>query len=251
MVGVKNEKRIPELGVNIDHVATIRQARGTSYPEPSRAGELAQSAGADSITVHLREDRRHIQEADVVELKGCLSVPLNLEMALVDEFVEFALEIKPEKICLVPERREELTTEGGLNVVKFFDSISPTCDRFAESGIEVSLFVEADLDQIEAAKKTGAPVIEIHTGAYADAVGEAQAAELERICQASAHAEQLGLVVNAGHGLHLLNVAPIARINNIRELNIGHSLVADALFVGLAEAVQRMKAAIAAAFESA
>jgi pyridoxine 5-phosphate synthase len=231
-----------ELGVNIDHVATLRQARGTTYPNPVEAAMVAESAGADAITLHLREDRRHIQDRDVEILRDLLATRMNLESAVTDEMIDFALRIKPQDVCLVPERREELTTEGGLDVVRHFDQVQRACHRLADAGIRVSLFINADYAQIDAAVKAGAPAIEIHTGSYADAqtAGEQQS-ELERIRAAVTKGISQGLKVNAGHGLHYHNVQPIAAISGVSELNIGHAIVAHALFVGLEQAVREMK----------
>jgi pyridoxine 5-phosphate synthase len=230
------------LGVNIDHVATLRQARGTRYPDPIQAAIAAESAGADSITLHLREDRRHIQERDVRMLRDILQTRMNLEMAVTDEMLEIALQLHPEDCCLVPERREELTTEGGLDVAGQLPRIRDACKRLAEAGIRVSLFIDADPDQIDAAAASGAPCIEIHTGHFADAAaGLAQTEELARIVEAVRLGEQAGLTVHAGHGLHYHNVQKIAAINGIRELNIGHAIIARALFTGLESAVAEMK----------
>lgn len=230
------------LGVNVDHVATLRQARGTRYPDPVQAAIVAEEAGADGITVHLREDRRHIQERDVRIMKETLQTRMNLEMAVTDDMIEFALSVRPEHVCLVPEKREELTTEGGLDVAGQFDRVSSAVSRLAEAGIEVSLFIDAEPEQIEASYRSGAPVIEIHTGAFADAEGEAaQLAELERIKGGVELGNKLGLVVNAGHGLHYHNVEIIAAISGINELNIGHGIMARAMFSGLGEAVREMK----------
>lgn len=230
------------LGVNIDHVATVRQARGTTYPSPVEAALVAEVAGADAITLHLREDRRHIQENDVVILRDRLKTRMNLESAVTEEMIAFACRIKPHDICLVPERREELTTEGGLDVIRHFNQISSACKRLAEAGIRVSLFVDAQTDQIDAAVRAGAPVIELHTGHYADAATpEAQQIELEKIRAISTYAQDQGLQVNAGHSLHYQNTTPIAAIREITELNIGHAIVARALFIGFAEAVREMK----------
>ena len=230
------------LGVNIDHIATLRQARGTRYPEPVEAARLAEQAGADSITVHLREDRRHILDNDVVEIKQFLKIPLNLEMALTDEMLLFAESVAPEFCCLVPEKREELTTEGGLNVKSDLDRIIEGCQRLQAAGSRVSLFIDADNEQIEAAASSGAPYIEIHTGHYADAVNAEQAEqELDKISKAVKQAMQLGLKVNAGHGLNYDNVGPIAAITDFIELNIGHSIIARSVFVGLPTAVKEMK----------
>ena len=231
-----------KLGVNIDHVATLRQARGTTYPDPIEAALVAEAAGADAITLHLREDRRHIQDRDVETLRGILKTRMNLESAVTDEMIDFALRIKPHDVCLVPERREELTTEGGLDVLRYFDAVQRACRRLAEAGIQVSLFIDADQGQIEAAGQTGAPAIEIHTGHYADAqTVQAQHNELERIRAAVDKGVSQGLKVNAGHGLHYQNVQPIAAIVDISELNIGHAIVAHALFVGFDAAVREMK----------
>ena len=230
------------LGVNVDHVATLRQARGTRYPDPVQAAIDAEEAGADGITVHLREDRRHIQERDIRVMMETLQTRMNLEMAVTDEMVAFAELIKPPHCCLVPEKRQELTTEGGLDVLGHFDRVKNACDRLAAAGIEVSLFIDAEPAQIEAAAKCGAPVIEIHTGAYADAeTNEAQLAEFERIKHGVAFGIQQGLIVNAGHGLNYQNVEPIAALPGINELNIGHAIIARAVFTGLKEAVREMK----------
>ena len=227
------------LGVNIDHVATLRQARGTRYPDPVKAALDAEEAGADGITLHLREDRRHIQERDVRLLRDLLQTRMNLEVALTAEMLAFAREIRPEHVCLVPERREELTTEGGLDVVGQVQRIRDAIAALPAS--EVSLFIDPDLQQIQAAKDSGAPVIELHTGRYAEAeTQEAQAHELQRLAGAVEFATGLGLVVNAGHGLHYHNVQPIAALPGINELNIGHAIVAHALFVGFKQAVRDM-----------
>lgn len=231
-----------KLGVNIDHVATVRQARGTTYPDPVEVALIAESAGADAITLHLREDRRHIQDRDVTVLRQALKTRMNLESAVTKEMIDFAIKIKPHDICLVPERREELTTEGGLDVVKYFDQVKQACDKLTQSGIRVSLFVDANSEQIDAAVQTGAPVIEIHTGRYADAPNqEAQQEELLKIQDMVAFGLQKGLQVNAGHGLHYQNVQPIAAIVGISELNIGHAIVGRAIFVGFEQAVKEMK----------
>lgn len=236
------------LGVNIDHVATLRQARGTNYPDPVNAALICEQAGAEGITLHLREDRRHIQDDDVRRMRPLLKTRMNLEMAVTDEMVEFAKEIQPHHVCFVPEKRQEVTTEGGLDVVGNFEAVKAATQTLAALGCDVSLFIDADFAQIDAAVACGAPTIEIHTGAYADAeTAVAQQAELERIVKGAEYAASKGLVVNAGHGLNLDNVTPIAAIPQIHELNIGHSLIADAVFVGLAQAVQQMKAAIKAA----
>lgn len=229
------------LGVNIDHVATLRQARGTKYPDVVKAAMDAERAGADGITLHLREDRRHIQDKDVETLINKLKTRMNLEMAVTDEMVAIASRIKPSDCCLVPERREELTTEGGLDVANQLERISVACKQLADAGVRVSLFIDADLAQVEAAAKAGAPVIEIHTGHFADAEGKEQQEELERIKSAVKKGVELGLQVNAGHGLHYENVQIIARIPDIKELNIGHSIVAQAVFTGFYDAVYEMK----------
>lgn len=236
------------LGVNIDHVATLRQARGTTYPDPVNAALICEQAGAEGITLHLREDRRHIQDDDVRRMRPVLNTHMNLEMAVTDEMVAFAKEIQPQHVCFVPEKRQEVTTEGGLDVVGHFEDVKKATEELTAIGCDVSLFIDADIAQIDAAVACGAPTIEIHTGAYADAeTPEAQKAELERIIKGAEYAASKGLVVNAGHGLNLDNVTPIAAIPQIHELNIGHSIIADAVFVGLAQAVQQMKAAIKAA----
>lgn len=231
-----------ELGVNIDHVATLRQARGTEYPSPVEAALIAESAGADAITLHLREDRRHIQDRDVEVLRGLLKTRMNLESAVTSEMIDIALRIKPHDICLVPERREELTTEGGLDVVKHFNQVRTACQQLADAGVRVSLFINADCEQILAAVETGAPVIEIHTGSFADAMTQAaQDAELEKIKKAVVFGLEHNLKVNAGHGLHYQNVQSIAAIPGIAELNIGHAIIGHAIFVGLERAVKSMK----------
>lgn len=230
------------LGVNIDHVATLRQARGTRYPDPIQAAMAAEQAGADAITLHLREDRRHIQERDVELLKDILLTRMNLEMAVTDAMLGVAERIQPTDCCLVPERREELTTEGGLDVVGQFASVSYACARLKGSGVRVSLFIDANLAQVEAAARAGAPVIEIHTGHFADAQDAPQReAELQRIIAAVARGKQLGLQVNAGHGLNYQNVGAIAALPDVSELNIGHAIIARAIFTGLEEAVREMK----------
>lgn len=235
------------LGVNIDHVATLRQARGTRYPDPIQAAIEAEQAGADGITVHLREDRRHIQDRDVRLLTEVLQTRMNLEIAVTEEMLAFADEIRPAHVCLVPERREELTTEGGLDVAGNAARIHQAVERLAGYGCEVSLFIDPDPRQIEAARDAGAPVIELHTGHYAETTGSEQVQALRRIREGVAYARKLGLVVNAGHGLHYHNVEPIAAIPGINELNIGHAIIARALFSGLAGAVAEMRALIMAA----
>lgn len=229
------------LGVNIDHIATLRQARGTRYPDPIQAALLAEEAGADGITVHLREDRRHIQERDVRLLMEVLNTRMNLEMALTEEMVALAEAVRPAHVCLVPEKREELTTEGGLEVAGNLDAVSAACRRLAAAGCEVSLFIDPDPVQIEAAARAGAPVIELHTGAYAEAAGELARREHARLGVAAEMALERGLVVNAGHGLNYHNVEAVAAIPGLHELNIGHAIIARALFVGLKEAVVEMK----------
>jgi pyridoxine 5-phosphate synthase len=231
-----------KLGVNIDHIATVRKARGTPYPRPANAVRMAETAGADSITVHLREDRRHIHDADLEEIATELRTHMNLECAVTDEMLDIAVRTAPRDVCLVPEKREEVTTEGGLDVVGHLDDVTAACRRLTEAGIRVSLFIDPDLDQLDAAVKAGAPVVELHTGAYADAgTEEATAAELDRIRKAAAYGDSLGLVVNAGHGLHYANVSDIAAIPEIDELNIGHAIIARAVFDGLTVAVSEMK----------
>lgn len=230
------------LGVNVDHVATLRQARGTRYPDPVQAALEAEEAGADGITVHLREDRRHIQDRDILVLKEVLQTRMNLEMAVTDEMIALAERIRPPHCCLVPERREERTTEGGLEVAGQLARVREACRRLASAEVEVSLFIAPDLEQIKAAKAAGAPVIEIHTGHYADAATPSeQQTEYQRIVDAVAFANAEGLIVNAGHGLNYQNVEPIAAIKGINELNIGHSIIARAVFTGLKEAVREMK----------
>lgn len=236
------------LGVNIDHVATLRQARGTRYPSPVQAALVAESSGADAITLHLREDRRHIQDADVEILRQTLQTRMNLEMAVTDEMLLIAQRIRPHDACLVPERREELTTEGGLDVIGQFERVKNACTVLAQAGIRVSLFIAPERAQIQAAKEAGAPVIEIHTGHYANQdPGAAQDAEFMRIHDAAQFGHSLGLQINAGHGLHYHNVQRIAAIPEVRELNIGHALVAHALFIGWGAAVQEMKQLMLAA----
>lgn len=245
--------RIPaalRLGVNVDHVATVRQARGTTYPDPVEAALVAAGAGADSITIHLREDRRHIQDHDVQRLAACCPVPINLEMAVTREMVALACKIKPRFACLVPERREEVTTEGGLDVAGHVEAVSAACRKLSRAGIEVALFVDADPRQLPAILATGAPHIEIHTGRYCDTRGRAQAAELKRIQGFARTAQRAGLEVHAGHGLTVDNVAAIARIEPIVELNIGHSIIARALFTGLPAAISEMRRAMTEARRS-
>ena len=228
------------LGVNIDHVATIRQARGASYPSVLEAARVAEDAGADAITVHLREDRRHIQDQEVVELCKQVKTRVNLEMAVTDEMLAIAEHNHPADVCLVPEKRQELTTEGGLDVLAHFDAVKNACERLGSAGIRVSLFIDPDVAQLDAARACGAPVVELHTGSYADAQGTAVESEYQRIVSAAAYGSDIGLQINAGHGLHYQNIEPIVRIPQLVELNIGHSIVARALFVGLHKAVQDM-----------
>ncbi|WP_434279176.1 pyridoxine 5'-phosphate synthase [Acinetobacter sp. CE-15] len=236
------------LGVNIDHVATLRQARGTTYPDPVKAALICEQAGAEGITLHLREDRRHIQDDDVRRMRPVLTTRMNLEIAVTDEMVAFAKEIQPHHVCFVPEKRQEITTEGGLDVLGHFEDVKAATQALTAIGCDVSLFIDADFAQIDAAIACGAPTIELHTGAYADAkTAEAQQIELERIIKGTEYAASKGLVVNAGHGLNLDNVAAIAAIPQIHELNIGHSIIAESVFVGLEQAVKDMKAALYAA----
>ncbi|HEY8101034.1 MAG TPA: pyridoxine 5'-phosphate synthase [Burkholderiaceae bacterium] len=232
-----------DLGVNIDHVATLRNARGTIYPDPAQAALLAEEAGADAITLHLREDRRHIKDADVEAIRPKILTRMNLESAVTTEMIDFACRIKPQDACLVPERRNEVTTEGGLDVVKYFSQVQAAVKQLQAQGIRVSLFIDADAEQIQAAAETGAPVIELHTGRYADAISETgHIQELERIKNGVMAGVKQGLKVNAGHGLHYTNVQAIAAIPEIAELNIGHAIVAHAVFAGWQHAVREMKA---------
>jgi pyridoxine 5-phosphate synthase len=235
------------LGINIDHVATLRQARRSRYPDPVHAALLAERSGADNITLHLREDRRHIQDADVFALAPLLQTRMNLELANTPEMVAIACRVRPADCCLVPERRAEITTEGGLDVVSNLDALRRSCAELAAAGIRAALFIDPDREQVEATVRSGAPVIELHTGAYAEARGGQEARELERLRDAARHAAQLGLEVHAGHGLHLRNVQPVAAIPEIVELNIGHSIVSQAVFSGLEAAVREMKATMLAA----
>ena len=232
------------LGVNIDHVATVRNARGAGYPDPVRAALLAAEAGADGITAHLREDRRHITDDDIARLSAELPIPLNLEMAATDEMLAIALRHTPHAACIVPEKREELTTEGGLDAAGQHNRLAPMVAALAQANIRVSLFIEPASAQIEAAIRLGAPVVELHTGKYAELSGAAQAEELRRLADAAALAAKNGIEVHAGHGLTYDNVAPIAAIPQVRELNIGHFLIGEAIFVGLTESVRRMRAAM-------
>jgi pyridoxine 5-phosphate synthase len=229
------------LGVNIDHVATLRQARGTRFPDPVYAAQVAEYAGADSITFHLREDRRHIQERDALLLKQVVNTKLNLEIAVTDEMLDFACDLQPEDVCLVPEKREELTTEGGLDVAGQIDQMRTACARLAAVGTRVSPFIDASREQIDAVVECGAPCVEIHTGHYADAHGEERARWLQKLNEAIAYAHGRGLQVNAGHGLNRHNLRPIAANRQVSELNIGHAIVADAVFLGLERAVRDFK----------
>jgi len=236
-----------DLGINIDHVATLRQVRGTSYPDPLHAALIAEQAGADSITLHLREDRRHIQDRDVEIMRGALQTRMNLEMAVTDEMLEIAERIRPQDVCLVPERREELTTEGGLDVAGQLQRVTQACKRLEAAGIRVSLFIDPDPRQLEASREAGAPVVELHTGAYAEAHGAEQAMALSRIVEAARFGDGLGLRIHAGHGLHYHNVTAVAAIAEIVELNIGHAIIARAVFAGLPDAVREMKRLMQAA----
>ena len=229
------------LGVNVDHVATLRQARGTDYPDPVEAALRAEAAGADSITVHLREDRRHIQDHDLPRLQARMKTHMNLEMAVTDEMLGIAVDLAPSDCCLVPEKREELTTEGGLDVCGQLDRVTAACRSLGAADIRVSLFIDPDNDQLDAAVAAGAPVVELHTGAYADASGEEQAEELERIAAACRYGQSIGLTVHAGHGLHYENVSPIAALPEIVELNIGHAIIARSVIDGIDTAVAEMK----------
>lgn len=236
-----------DLGVNIDHVATLRNARGTTYPDPLRAALIAEQAGADVITLHLREDRRHIKDADVIALRPQLITRMNLEAAVTQEMIDFACKVAPQDVCLVPERREEVTTEGGLDVIRYYKQVEAAVKQLQGEGIRVSLFIDADEQQIAAAAEVGASVIELHTGRYAEAECGALAHELERIRACARSGVARGLKVNAGHGLHYTNVQAIAALVDIGELNIGHAIVAHAVFVGFENAVREMKAIMVAA----
>ena len=240
-----------ELGVNVDHVATLRQARGTSYPSPLDAALVAESAGADAITIHLREDRRHIQDNDVHIIKEQIKCRLNLEMAVTDEMIDIARFVCPSDCCLVPERREELTTEGGLDVKSNLEKVRSACENLAAVGTRVSLFIDPEIEQIDAAVSCGAPVIELHTGQYAEAMTGQVKQELRRIQEAAVYARDQGLMVNAGHGLTIDNVDQIAALRELSELNIGHSIIARAVFIGLESAVKEMIDAISDARTSA
>jgi pyridoxine 5-phosphate synthase len=231
-----------ELGINIDHVATLRNARGTVYPDPLRAAALAEEAGADLITLHLREDRRHIKDADLLALRPLIKTRMNLECAVTPEMIDIACQVKPHDVCLVPEKREEVTTEGGLDVLGHFEAVKAATKKLMDAGIRVSLFIDPEEKQIQAAKDVGATVVELHTGRYADLSGAEQAKELERIRKAAIFGKSIGMRVNAGHGLHEGNVKPIAAISELSELNIGHAIVAEALFKGWQKAITDMKA---------
>jgi pyridoxine 5-phosphate synthase len=237
-----NKYPVKRLGVNIDHVATLRQARGTKYPSPLQAAKLALAAGADGITIHLREDRRHIQDQDVQLIREKIEGHLNLEIALTQEMLAIALDVKPDYVCFVPEKRQELTTEGGLNLLPIEHDLKDACKKLTSQGVGVSLFIEANTQQIQMAKTVGANAIEIHTGRYADLAGYEQSAELEKITKQATFASGLGLIVNAGHGLHYTNVQDVVKIPEIYELNIGHSIISQAVFDGLEKSVSDMKA---------
>ncbi|CAM3622672.1 pyridoxine 5'-phosphate synthase [Polynucleobacter brandtiae] len=229
-----------ELGINIDHVATVRNARGTVYPDPLKAARLAEAAGADLITLHLREDRRHIKDADLLALRPLIKTRMNLECAVTPEMIHIACEVRPDDVCLVPEKREEVTTEGGLDVLTHFDIVKAATTQLKAAGIRVSLFIDPEQKQIQAAKDAGATVVELHTGRYADLNGDQQKQELERIRKAAQFGVSIGLRVNAGHGLHEGNVIPMAGIQELSELNIGHAIVAEALFKGWQKAITDM-----------
>jgi len=235
------------LGVNVDHVATVRQARGTAYPSVVEAAALAEKAGADSITVHLREDRRHIQDNDVAQLCAHSQTRVNLEMAITEEMLAIALKHHPYDVCLVPEKRQELTTEGGLDVAGQAKAVAAAATRLSEAGIRVSLFIDPDEKQVEAAWQAGAPVVELHTGRYAELRGKAREDELQRLREACERGHDLGLQINAGHGLHYDNVQPVARLPHMTELNIGHAIISRSIFVGLPAAVREMRKLIAEA----
>ena len=237
-----NQPQDIELGINIDHVATLRNARGTVYPDPLKAAALAEEAGADLITLHLREDRRHIKDADLLALRPLIKTRMNLECAVTPEMIEIACKVKPHDVCLVPEKRQEVTTEGGLDVLGHYEAVKAATKKLVDAGIRVSLFIDPEEKQIQAAKDVGAKVVELHTGRYADLAGAEQSKELERIRKAAIFGKSIGLRVNAGHGLHEGNVKPIAAIGEISELNIGHAIVAEALFKGWQKAITDMKA---------
>ena len=231
-----------ELGINIDHVATLRNARGTVYPDPLKAARLAEEAGADLITLHLREDRRHIKDADLMALRPLIQTRMNLECAVTPEMIDIACQVQPQDVCLVPEKREEVTTEGGLDVIGHFEVVKAATTQLKAAGIRVSLFIDPEERQIQAAKDVGATVVELHTGRYADLAGDEQKQELERIRKAAQFGKSIGMRVNAGHGLHEGNVIPVAAIAELSELNIGHAIVAEALFKGWQKAIMDMKA---------
>ena len=239
-----NHSKALELGINIDHIATLRNARGTIYPDPLKAARLAEEAGADLITLHLREDRRHIKDADLLALRPLIKTRMNLECAVTLEMLNIACQVKPDDVCLVPEKREEVTTEGGLDVIGHFAAVKAATTQLQNAGIRVSLFIDPEEKQIQAAKDVGATVVELHTGRYADLDGDAQVQELERIRKAAQFGVNLGLRVNAGHGLHEGNVSLIAAIAELSELNIGHAIVAEALFKGWQKAIMDMKSLI-------
>jgi len=241
---MEQNNSVVRLGVNIDHIATIREQRGTEYPDLMQAIPIVEHAGADGITMHLREDRRHIQLNDVENAKKIITTTLNLEMAFTDEMVQTALRIRPDFCCIVPERREELTTEGGLDVLRYKDHIQDICSDLSSVGIQVSLFIEPDTNIIDLSKEIGAQIIEIHTGRYANSASHDMKENLDVICGAAQHANDIGLVVNAGHGLDYVNVKAVAQIENMNELNIGHSIISKSIFSGLAEAVKQMKVAM-------
>ncbi|MBX9900756.1 MAG: pyridoxine 5'-phosphate synthase [Burkholderiaceae bacterium] len=242
-MNIHQQTQVIDLGVNIDHVATLRNARGTFYPDPLQAALMAEEAGADCITLHLREDRRHIKDQDVLNIRPRLLTRMNLEAAVTQEMIDFACRVKPQDVCLVPEKREEVTTEGGLDVVQYFAQVSKAVAQLQNEGIRVSLFIDAQAEQIQASFEAGARIIEIHTGRYAELTSEmAQDAEVERIKLGISVAKSFGFKVNAGHGLHYTNVQKIAAIADISELNIGHAIVAEAVFVGWRKAVSDMKA---------
>lgn len=244
-------KNIIDLGINIDHVATLRNARGTTYPDPLKAAQLAEEYGADLITLHLREDRRHIKDADLINMRPLIKTRMNLECAVTPEMIEIACQVKPHDVCLVPEKRQEVTTEGGLDVIGNFENIKNAAQRLIKENITVSIFIDPDEQQIAKAKDTGATVIELHTGKYADTSGDMQRKELERIKVAAKFGRSIGLKVNAGHGLHEGNVKAIAEILEIAELNIGHAIVAEAVFKGWRAAIQDMRAIMLSARQTA
>lgn len=244
-------KNIIDLGINIDHVATLRNARGTIYPDPLKAAQLAEEFGADLITLHLREDRRHIKDSDLINMRPLIKTRMNLECAVTQEMIDIACQVKPHDVCLVPEKRQEVTTEGGLDVISNFEKIKKATQQLIRSGITVSIFIDPDKAQIAKAKETGATVIELHTGKYADTQGAEQLTELERIKLAANYGQSIGLKVNAGHGLHEGNVEAIAEILEIAELNIGHAIVAEAIFKGWKAAIQDMRALMLTAREKA